>query len=350
MLIELGIILGVFFSSVFITGAMRRYAIKKNILDIPNLRSSHKIPTPRGGGLSIVLTFSIFLFVLWSLGKIGLDNFMALFCGGILVALIGFWDDHKHIPATWRIVVHFIAAIWALFWLGDAEFQYSQDGMLHLGWIIDIAALFLLVWLLNLYNFMDGIDGIAGLQAIFVVAAAALFILLGDSSTQQDILLGDDENQNIVYLLIALATAVLGFLVWNWPPAKIFMGDVGSGYLGYILAVIAISSAINNILSLWVWLILLGIFLVDATVTLIRRLITGQRWYDAHRCHAYQNAVQQFGSHRVVTVSVLVINIVWLLPMAWYATIKPEWGAELTLGAYLPLLLLALYLRAGKAQ
>jgi len=341
---------GVFISSVIITALVRHNALNKNILDVPNKRSSHDTPTPSGGGISIVITFSSYLLILLYLEKIDIDIFLALFGGSVFVAAVGYWDDHKHVAASKRIIVHIIAAIWALFWLGGKDIGISTSGILNSGWFIDIAALFLIVWLLNLYNFMDGIDGIAGSEAIFVMAAAALILILDSANSDLSYFPGNEKRQSFVYLMTALLLAVSGFLVWNWPPAKIFMGDVGSGYLGFILAVFAVSAAITNILNIWTWLILLGVFIVDATTTLYRRFVSRQRWYEAHRSHAYQHAAQIMQSHLKVTLSIIFINIFWLLPLAWLAAFKKEWGIVLTMCAYTPLIILALKLRAGKDQ
>lgn len=332
----------VFVCSVLMTGVIRNYAIHKKLIDNPNERSSHAIATPRGGGLSIVIIFSISLLILSLYNRIELSYFAALFVGGLLVGTIGFIDDHRHIPAGWRICVHFLAAAWAMYWFRDNSIINLSEGILHRGWYIDLAALFMIVWVLNLYNFMDGVDGIAGIEAI-TTAVAATFIIIFTSPVSE-------QHQYYVLTLLLLSAAVFGFLVWNWPPAKIFMGDVGSGYLGYIFALFIIDTAIDTIMTLWVWIILLGVFIVDATLTLLRRIVDGKRWYEAHRSHAYQHAARRWNSHRKVTLSVLCINLLWLFPLGWLAAIKPEWGASLTVGAYVPIIILAFYLNAGKTQ
>lgn len=333
---------GVFILALFLTGVIRRYAIAKQIVDIPNARSSHSLTTPRGGGVSIVLTFSIALIILYLHNRLELNPFSAIFFGGLLIGIIGFFDDHRHVPAKWRIIVHFFAASWAVYWLGNNSIININEGTLHYGLYIDLAAIFLIVWFINLYNFMDGIDGIASIEAM-TTAGAAAFIIFSISPASE-------QSQNYVLTLLLLLVAVLGFLVWNWPPAKIFMGDGGSGYLGYIFALFAISTTIDSHMTLWAWIILLGVFIVDASFTLLRRIIDGKRWYEAHRSHAYQHAALRWNSHSKITLSVFFINIVWLFPLAWLATLKPEWGAALTIGAYIPLLTLVFYLRAGKVQ
>jgi Fuc2NAc and GlcNAc transferase len=331
---------GIFIISLLLTGLARRYAIANQVIDIPNARSSHTFATPRGGGISIVITFSIALIILYFHNMIELNVFFAFFIGGLLIGIIGFFDDHRHIPARWRIIVHIIAAIWAIYWLGNNYIISFSDGMLHHGLYVDLAALFITTWFLNLYNFMDGIDGIASIEAI-TTAGAAAFIIFSVS-------LVNEQSLNYVLALLLLLVAVLGFLVWNWPPAKIFMGDGGSGYLGYIFALFAISTTLDSYMTLWTWLILLGVFIVDASFTLLQRIVEGKRWYEAHRSHAYQHAAQLWNNHTKVTLFVFFINMMWLFPLAWLATFKPEWGAALTIVAYMPLLTIAFYLRAGK--
>jgi UDP-N-acetylmuramyl pentapeptide phosphotransferase/UDP-N-acetylglucosamine-1-phosphate transferase len=324
-------------SAAALTGMMRKYAINRSLLDLSNPRSSHSIATPRGGGVSIVVTFTAALVFLFCLGRVPSHYFVALLGGGLLVSGIGFWDDHGHISARWRIIIHFAAASWALGWLGSMPPIPVGDVTWSLGWIGDALGVVLLVWFLNLYNFMDGIDGLATVETLCVAGGAAVILLFH----------GAEETPVWLGLLVASS---LGFLMWNWPPAKIFMGDVGSGFLGYSLGVFAIVTASSGELPIWTWFILLGVFLVDATVTLLRRMLSGARWYEAHRSHAYQHAARSWHSHSKVTLSVLGINVLWLLPLASYASQRPDLGLVLTGIAFTPLFLLAVMLRAGKDE
>lgn len=322
-------------ASIVLTAIFRGYALKRSLLDLPTARSSHVVPTPRGGGLSIVLTFLCAVLVLFAYGRMSLGDFMVLFVGGSLVAGIGFWDDHGHIPARWRILVHIAAAAWVVWWLGGVTSIALDDRNLDLGWFGSVFAIVLLVWLLNLYNFMDGIDGIAGVEAVTVAGGAALMLFM-------------EGEQNWSLLLGLLVCSSLGFLVWNWPPAKVFMGDAGSGFLGFILGAFALLTSVSGVLPLCSWLILLSVFVVDATTTLMRRVLRGECWCEAHRSHAYQHAAQHYKSHLKVTAVVCVINVVWLLPLAWYASIRPEMGLVLVCIAFGPLVILALKFGAGK--
>ena len=159
-----------------------------------------------------------------------------------------------------------------------------------------------IVWALDLFNFMDGIDGIAAGEAVFVCLAAVLTAALA----------GGALTNNPAALLLAAAS--LGLLIWNWPPARIFMGDVGSGFLGFAIAVLALAEARHNDVALLVWAILGAFFVADSGVTLVRRMLRRARLHEAHRTHAYQHLAQRWRSHRLVTLAVLLGNLLWLLP------------------------------------
>ncbi|MDO9623688.1 MAG: glycosyltransferase family 4 protein [Pseudomonas sp.] len=328
--------------ALFLTGALRRFALARSLMDIPNARSSHSVPTPRGGGVAIVVSFLLALSVMVGMGLIAWPLAWALLGAGAGIAVLGFLDDHGHIAARWRLLGHFAAAIWALFWLGGlppvAMFGFTVD----LGWFGHALATLYLVWLLNLYNFMDGIDGIASVEAICVCLGGALMYgLLG--------IAGSTQPAELVVPLL-LAAAVVGFLFWNFPPARIFMGDAGSGFLGITLGVLSLQAAWVAPQLLWSWLILLGVFIVDATFTLLRRLLRGDKVYEAHRSHAYQYASRQVGRHLPVTLIVGGINILWLLPIALWVGLGGVDGLLGLLIAYVPLLVLAVKYHAGELE
>lgn len=339
---DLLILVGIFLVGALVvwvlTGAILGYAESRSLIDIPNDRSSHDSPTPRGGGLSIVILFIGAISILYSFDLLAFDEFMALFGGAVLVAAIGFWDDHDHVAVRWRILVHFMASIWSLAWIGGFP-VFSVGGItIDLGLFGYIVGALFLVWLLNLFNFMDGIDGIAASEALFISLAAAALCTINLSLPGSDI---------DVRILIVLASGCVGFLRWNWPPASIFMGDAGSGFLGFIFGLMALITVHKEILTIWCWLILFGTFLADATVTLFRRVLQGERWYEAHCSHAFQHASRQFASHRTVTLAVILINLVWLLPLALAALTWPAAGFFLSCLALVPLFLLAYRRGAG---
>ena len=214
----------------------------------------------------------------------------------------------------------------------------SMFGMgIQLGWVGSVLAAIYLVWMLNLYNFMDGIDGIASVQAIFVCLAGCVISLMAG-------------NQSVLFVSLFLSSAVAGFLLWNFPPARIFMGDAGSGFLGMVLGVLSLYVAWSNSALMWGWLILLAVFTVDSTVTLLRRLVRGEKIYQAHRSHAYQYASRHFASHKVVTLGVTCINVFWVFPMAVLVAKGYLDGFTGLIATCLPLVFLAFRFSAGKAE
>ena len=321
-----------FVLSLGLTYLVRQFALSKNIIDTPNERSSHTIPTPRGGGLAIVLSFYLSLVVIFALGELKPDIFYGIL-GLASIAIIGFIDDHDHIPARYRLIVHFAAAGWACYWLGIIPWGAESDFLFYV--LIGIT-LFYLVWLLNLYNFMDGIDGIATVEALSVLFGVTVILFLSG------------HQGNLLLLMIFMA-ALCGFLIWNWPPAKIFMGDVGSAFIGILIGALSLVTANDGSLNFFIWLILLAVFITDATYTLLVRLIRGEKVYEAHRSHAYQFLSRQYG-HKAVTSGVLAINLLWLLPLAWLG-FQFEQYIILLLGlAYAPLIIVARKSRAGLAE
>lgn len=278
-----------------LTGLVRRYSLSRRMMDIPNDRSLHEAPTPRGGGLSFVAVFLAAVTGLALAGIIPAHLALALGPGGVLVALTGWLDDHGHLPVRLRLAVQFLAAAIAVAALGGFE-------SLELGWVTmplgaagSVLAAVGIVWMLNLYNFMDGIDGIAGVEAVTTAAFAGL-------------LLAWKGAPGLAVLCAVLASGAAGFLVWNWPPARIFMGDVGSGFLGYVFAVMALASEKAGAVPLLVWVLLLGVFVLDTTVTLFLRMRRGETIWQAHRSHYFQRAVQAGLSHKTVTVWTGVLN------------------------------------------
>ncbi|MBM3106671.1 glycosyltransferase family 4 protein [Pseudomonas sp. V1] len=320
-----------------LTWLLRRYALARSIMDIPNARSSHSVPTPRGGGVAIVVAFLVALIWMGGGGIIEPSITWALLGAGASIAVLGFLDDHGHIAARWRLLGHFGASLWALLWLGGLPPLIVFGAELDLGWLGHLLALFYLVWLLNLYNFMDGIDGIASVEAITTcLGACLLYVLAG--------------IPGLVPVSLVLAAAVAGFLFWNFPPARIFMGDAGSGFLGIALGVLSLQAAWASSNLFCAWLILLGVFIVDATVTLLRRLMRGDKVYEAHRSHGYQFASRQYGRHLPVTLAVLCINLIWLLPIAALVAMDLLDGGIGILVAWFPLVMLALRFHAGQLE
>jgi Fuc2NAc and GlcNAc transferase len=334
-IVALPLALVVFTTALWLTGRLRTYALARDLVDIPNVRSSHQIATPRGGGLAIVVATLLALPVLGALGALNWAAVCGLGGGGALVALVGFADDHWDIAPTRRLLGHFGAALWLLWWLGGLPPMRMFGDLLDLGLFGDVIAALYLVWLLNLTNFMDGIDGLAAVEVITVSASVACLYPMTAPGTAA--WLGP----------LVLAAASLGFLVWNWPPAKIFMGDAGSGFVGFMLGALSIQAAWVAPPLFWGWIILLGVFVVDATVTLLRRILRKERVYEAHRSHAYQHAARRWGSHLPVTLAIAAINVCWLLPIAIVVLSGRIEGLLGVMLAYAPLAAGVLWLEGG---
>jgi len=308
----------------WLTGRVRRYALDRQLLDVPNARSSHSVATPRGGGGAIVMVTTVVLSWLWWMGIPG-GLPLGVLTGSLIVAAVGFADDHRHVPPVIRLTCHFLAAVLVAGALGALEWGMPVAAMVVVG----------IVWFINLTNFMDGIDGIAGAQTVTVCAAGAV----GSAVVFQGTALWLEPA--------VLAVATAGFLVWNWPPARIFMGDVGSGYLGFMTAVFSLRAFSAAPEPGWGWIILSGVFIADATITLLRRATRRERLVEAHRSHAYQHLARTWSAHQPVTLLVVGINVVWLAPVAAFVAtgrLAPVPGLLL---AYAPLVVLVALLGAG---
>lgn len=257
---------------------------------------------------------------------------LALVLCGLPIAIIGYADDALTLSARTRLLVQALCAGLALWVLSPlpALTLFGADLPASAALVLYFLGI---IWLTNLYNFMDGIDGIAALETIAI--ALCWTALLG-------------LNQSAVPLILICATA--GFLYFNWPPARIFMGDVGSAFCGFVIAVLALFYASADQTSVLLWLIPAGAFIVDATVTLIVRILRGQRPGVAHRSHAYQHAARKLGKHLPVSLAYLLISTLWLGAITFWvrngsAAVSAEVGLLI---AIIPLVVVALALRAGR--
>jgi Fuc2NAc and GlcNAc transferase len=307
------------------------------LLDVPNQRSSHAMPTPRGGGLAIVASTLAAAIILNVSGRLPPKLTLTVMLGGGLVALIGGLDDRRGLPVYLRLCAHFVAAGVAAGLVGSIESLTIGKTVIFLGYARWPVTVISVVWFLNLFNFMDGIDGIAISEAVFIGAAGAVLAALNGAPV------------GIVMAMLALAAACLGFWPLNWPPARMFMGDVGSGFLGFVVGVLALATIHSGTLSVWTWILLSGTFLADATVTLVRRLARGESIHQAHRSHAYQCLARRWRSHRRVTLCYIAINLVWLFPLAWLSTRWSELGLIFSALGILPLVVAALMSGAGRS-
>jgi Fuc2NAc and GlcNAc transferase len=331
-------LLAAFVISFALTGVIRQLALAHGMLDVPNARSSHVTPTPRGGGVAIVVAATAAAIAFAFTGNLQLPTLAIFVIGGTAVALVGFFDDRIRLSARVRLAVHFAAAAAAMYWVGGLPPMQVGERLVTFGWEGYLLGILGIVWSLNLFNFMDGIDGIAASQGMFMtVGGATLAIAMGSST-------------GFAPLALGVGGACLGFLLWNWPPAKIFMGDAGSGYVGYTLAVLALLAGRENSAGLFAWLILGGVFFVDATLTLARRVARRERVYEAHRSHAYQWLSRRWNSHRRVTLLTVAVNVLWLFPCAFLAVRHPTKAAVIAVLALIPIGLGAIAAGAGRKE
>lgn len=285
----------VFAAALLLTFFIRGLARRRGLLDVPNDRSSHTVATPHGGGLAIMIALYAALTYRYAAGELDPSLFYALLCA-LPIVIVSQIDDVVALSARFRFAVQGISAAAALFALGGVDLM--AFGLFRLeGLVSNVIAFLLLIWYTNLYNFLDGIDGYAGSEALF--AGLAAYALFGSG----------------VGLLIAAASA--GFLVFNWHRASIFMGDVGSAPLGFIFAVLTLDAAGGP--DFMGWIVLLSLFWFDATLTLWRRLRNNEALAQAHRKHAYQRLVQAGFSHDSVVVFGMLLNgllfvLLWMVP------------------------------------
>lgn len=314
--------------------ALVTYGHRRSLLVNPNERSSHSEPTPTSGGIAILVAYVAFLcWRYFAHAELNSEIIMLASLGG-LIGLLGLIDDQSPVAPHWRLLIHFVAAMVLVTELGLLP---TID---YIGWSIENQAILTglyilgLVWLINLFNFMDGIDGIASIEAVSVLFGIALLLWINNQT-------------EYIHYLIVLAFSVAGFLVLNWAPAKIFMGDIGSGFLGFMLGGFALTTSASGAINIWSWVILLGVFITDSTVTLVRRALRREKIHQPHRSHGYQILARRWCSHARVSVAVLLVNVIWLLPLAGLSAYWPTFGFILAILAYLPLLFVIIKLGAG---
>lgn len=317
----MGWLLTSFLISIVVVRGSIGYAHRRGMLDRPGHRRSHVTATPRGGGIGIVLAMLVCLpGVLW--GTWPVSVIAGLVASLVLVAGAGWWDDHRSLAVLPRLVAQFAGvSLFSVLLLG-----YS----LSLWWL----PLLLLggVWSINLHNFMDGIDGMLAVQTMFVACGLALLSLFAHQSA-------------VAIASASLALAAFAFWCYNRSPARIFMGDVGSGSVGLLIFVLtAMLWRIDHAL-VWPALILSSSFMVDASLTLLSRMLGGRRWYAAHREHLFQWQVRSGLPHSRVVAGYLGWNVVFVLPMTWLACSHLHWAPAITIVAYLCALALWLLLK-----
>ncbi|MGM1041476.1 MraY family glycosyltransferase [Stenotrophomonas sepilia] len=316
----MGALLGLALLSAVLTWAARGYALRQQLMDQPGERRSHSVATPRGGGIAIVISLLVTAAVaIWAWPE-STPTVLVASLGLVLVAGIGWWDDHKPLPAMRRLLVHFIAA--ALL----AGLVKVNGG----SWLLAALVLLFTASLINIWNFMDGINGIAASQAVVAMLGLAPVLPWPYSLAA-----------------VALGLACLGFLPFNFPRARIFMGDVGSGALGYAVAAVLALASVRTDINWILLLVPVSPFLVDAGFTLLARIISGQRWMEPHTQHVYQRAVQAGASHPQVTGMYFALGLFSITVFNVCSNLQPRWEAAVAIAWFTALSVLWLLLRNG---
>jgi len=325
---QLGLALAAALFSVAGTRLYARYAMMRGITARVTSRSLHKEVVPRGGGVVFATVFCLSIGAGWASGLFEAQALLLIGIGGIASAFFGFLDDMLDIPAGKKFAAHTCLAAWGLgallnsSWLERLLIGESSTILFS---ALLIVAVF--VWFINLYNFIDGIDGMAASGAIYVSLAAIISLWLTGGET------------SIVLAFTILAASALGFLAFNLPPARVFMGDSGSIFLGYTIVALAIATVASGQMSIWTWITILSYFIGDTTVTNAYRIAFVDKWYRAHRSHAYQNLARIYDSHALVTYGVNVYNWFWALPMAVLGVLAPKFAPLASLCAVVPVVL-----------
>jgi len=288
-----------FIFSFIATYLVRIIAIKMNVYDIPEKRSSHTVPTPRGGGIALIISWYIgitYEHFFWSSMP---SNLFYAFLSGLLIVVIGLIDDIWRVNPKIKIIFQVLASLLAIYFLGGLQKVDLGFFIIENKYILSFFALIGIVWAVNLFNFLDGIDGYLGSEVVFIAIAISLLCT------------------NSMVLLLGAVT--LGFLIWNWQRAKVFMGDVGSTLLGFNVAVFAIYYQNTDKTSILIWIILSSVFWFDATLTFYRRFKNKEKLSVAHKKHTYQRIVQAGFSHQKTVIASIIINL-FIFFLAWLSS------------------------------
>ncbi len=320
--------LGVFISAlvftILFTYLYRFFAEKIGIISNINYRSLHEVEIPRGTGIIFGLIFFVSSLFFCLYGTIDYKLIFVICVGGLSATLFGFFDDIYDVKPIFKLSFQILLSFCILFIL------YLDIPENNFNWFYGPFVLFILVWLLNVFNFMDGIDGLAASGTLLISWIPATIILYQG---------GNFENILLLYLLGLLC---FGFLFFNFPKATVHMGDSGSLFLGYIISALSVKTILEGDLSLFVWLIIGSYFLTDTTMTTIYRIFKVNKWYGAHRSHAYQNLAYLWKSHLKVTSGIVLFHLFWLLPLSFLSVLKPELSIAFLFLAVIPVFVLNL--------
>ena len=318
-----------------------KIANSKKIGDFPNERSLHSHFTPNLGGVPIVLIFLLYIIIFYYFDLGNSVLVLTILVSTLVIFFVGLFDDINDLKPIIRVTFHFFIAIFLIFLIEPIHYVEIFNFEIKLYILGTIFTILLIIWFINLFNFMDGINGLATFQTITFCSSILFFLLF-------ERYLSNDSVAILIYLLILKISLLISFLPWNFPRARIFMGDSCSGVLGLFTSIILIYMCHLSPKYFWVCLILLALFLVDSTLTLLIRLITKQNIFSPHKTHAYQKAAIKYNSHTYVTIVQFLINVFWLFPISFLVILDILSGFYALLIAYIPIVLLLFKMNAGK--
>lgn len=306
----------------------RPAAERRGIIAKINSRTLHERIVPRGGGIAIGAVYSFLTLAYWIWGPLPTPLGFALFGGGFAATLIGFVDDVREISALPKLTLQAVLAAWiTVLFLEPFYSWYLIDFTPAARALVLLLVAFIPLWLINLFNFIDGIDGLAASASVLTALGAAVVLSIGQ------------PPEHLIFVFALLAAVGLGFLLFNFPPASIFMGDAGSIFLGYTVSVLLLATVFTGRISAVTWIAILAYYIADTTTTTLFRIFMVRRWYGVHRSHAYQNLARVLKAHAPVTGGIVLYQLLWALPLAVVSALRPRWGPAAAALAVLPAVL-----------
>ncbi len=313
----------IFLASIFSVIACWIYIVlakKMHWIDYPNVRSAHSSPVISGGGIAIYTVFLIIGIFFSNFGEIEFFNKLLFPLLGILV-VVGFVDDLYELKIISRLLIYFSISCLAIFIFG------SENNYPSLSFAEFFFASLCFCLFINLYNFIDGIDGLLATNSIISLVIAVLLLILSSAP------------ENLIFYCSILAAVQFGFLMFNWAPAKLFMGDAGSIPTGFLMGAIAIETSASDFLPAAAWIIIFSPFLTDSLGTLIFRLIRLENIFKSHSSHMYQRLARHWKSHKRVVFIMAIFQFLWCAPLAYFVTIYDDYDIYLVTLTYVPLFL-----------
>lgn len=323
---EISLILIPLFINFLFSYKYLKYASINGPYSIPNYRSLHKAKIAEGGGIGIGISFLFSFLIEATIYQLSFENSKIFFLGGIISLIFGFIDERKNIKAKYQIIFNLITAFLIIFSVKIFQINLLSEASFIVRFIFVFILIFFIIWFFNAGNFIDGTDGMASTASIFISLTMGLYLRVNNQT----------EIANILFLLLG---ANLSFLIFNFPPAKMFMGDTGSRFNSFIIVAASVLSIKQDFNMIFYWSIASGYYLVDTSLTTFIRFLTIPKFWQGHRSHAYQNLARIWDDHRKLLFLIIAINFLWISPLLFilHNNISLKW--IIVFIAYLPLII-----------